>query len=157
MPKVVRDQITPRWLRPKLTDEQWQQLRAVHLENLDQLRAGCMDAQVLWDWGGGILTWIGVAGELKLGIPEMTAQAALFERVVAHYAAHAEIKFPTAGDALLALLGVDQMDQLAAVVDQYTAEKHALAAERRMGQRAGDFYAAHPHLDTELLQEGATA
>jgi hypothetical protein len=157
MPKVVTDRITPRWLRPKLTDAQWQQLRAVHTTNLDQLRNGCMDAQVLWDWGGGILTWIGVAAELKLGIPEMAAQAALFERVVAHYAAHAEIKFPTVDDALLALAGVDQMDQLAGVVDQYTAEKCALDAERRMGQRAGDFYAQHPHLDTELEQEGAPA
>lgn len=53
--------VPPRGLRPTLAPDQVRDLALCHLVNVDAIASGQADADNLWQWAGGVLTWSRVA------------------------------------------------------------------------------------------------
>lgn len=53
--------VPPRGLRPTLAPDQVRDLALCHLVNVDAIASGQADADTLWQWAGGVLTWSRVA------------------------------------------------------------------------------------------------
>lgn len=122
--------LPPRGLRPKLTDDQRQDLGLAHIVNLDTLARGEADEGTLWEWVGGTLTWSRVAELLQVGVDEMKAQLELVTTVVERYGRTGRAVF-TGPEYQLAKAGVGFMDDLAAIVDRATAIAAADWSEAR--------------------------
>lgn len=122
----------PRWMRPKLNKTSLMELGLAHWTNLDALATGQGTTDIMWQVGGGILTWQRVADVVGQGASEMAEQLALFDRVVAHWQATGRVEWPTPNDYDLARKGAQVMDLLAELVDAYTALQAAIWAERRI-------------------------
>jgi hypothetical protein len=132
-------------LRPKLDREQLRDLSLVHHVNLDALRNGSADAELMWQWLGGTLTWLRVAESLQLGLDDMRDQAALCLRVADRYRATGQVTL-TEDEYELAVAGVIVMDELARRVDRATAVRAADWSEEQISRIAaaavnGDSYA----------------
>lgn len=114
----------PRALRPRLQRGQMIDLALAHTTNHELIRTGQADEAVLWQWVGGMLTWYRVAVLLGLGEPEMQQQLLLTEAVLQRYGRTGRVGF-SGPEMQLSADGVQVMDQLAAAVDQPTAERAA--------------------------------
>lgn len=114
----------PRALRPRLQRVQMLDLAVAHTTNHELIRTGQADEAVLWQWVGGMLTWYRVAVLLGLGEPEMQQQLLLAEAVLQRYGRTGKLGF-SGPEMQLSADGVQVMDQLAAAVDQPTAERAA--------------------------------
>jgi hypothetical protein len=133
----------PRWLRPRLADDQLRDLELVHLVNLDAIARGDADEATLWQVVGGMLTWSRVATLLGgLGADDMHAQLDLATRLVQRYGRTGRIVF-TGPEYQLAKHGVDVMDQLARTVDRATAVEAADWSEARVQAMANAPAPAH--------------
>ncbi len=136
MPKYSK---TPRWLRPRLDAGQQRDLGLAHVLNLDTIAKGQGNADILYQWAGGVFTWSRVAELLQVGAPEMAAQLELATTMVNRFTRTGRVIF-TGPEYQLAKTGVEVMDQLAAIVDRQTAiiaaewseaKINALAAQNR--------------------------
>lgn len=119
-PNKPAQEATPRWLRPKLTKDQIDDIGLAHISNLDDISKGRADEQVLWDLVHCVMTWSMVASDMKLGIPEMVEQLNLTTDLVKRYERTGHILF-TGPEYTLARKGIAVMDTLAEKVDQHTA------------------------------------
>ncbi len=126
-----------RGLRPRLDRGQILDLSLAHTTNHGLIRTGQADADVLWQWAGGMLTWYRVAVLLDLGEPEMRAQLELCERVLQRYGRTGRIGF-SGLDLQVSAEGVAVMDQLAAAVDQPTAASAADWSEALVQQMVAE-------------------
>ena len=131
--------LPPRGMRPRLTQQQLQDLSLANHQNLEALAKGQADEDILWQWVGGCLTWCRVADVLSLGLEEMNAQLQLVVDVVTRYGRTGRAVF-TGPEYQLAKLGVGYMDDLAQIVDQATATAATVWAEARCNAMA----AQHP-------------
>lgn len=122
----------PRWLRPKLTAQSLRDLGLAHWTNLDALAIGQGNPEIMWQIGGGLLTWWRVATTIRQGDQDMTEQIDLFDRVVSHSLATGRVEWPTPEDYALARHGAAVMDVLAETVDAYTALQAAIWAEDKV-------------------------
>ena len=122
----------PRWLRPGLTRQSIIDLGLAHWQNLDALHRGEGTPAIMWQVGGGVLTWSRVADLIRRGQPEMQAQVELFDRVVEHWKATGRVEWPNHDDYQLARDGAIVMDELARVVDAHTALQAAIWSEERI-------------------------
>lgn len=131
-------------LRHSLDRDQIRDLALAHNMNLDLLHSGQADQSVLWQWAGGILTWLRVAQLLGVRQAEMNAQCELADRVLQRYAGTGRVEF-IANDYQEARAGVVVMDELAETVDPRTAW---LAAEwsEALINRMADAGATHARL-----------
>lgn len=141
-------------LRRTLTRQQITELGLAHVTNLGLISKGEADESVLWQWVGGILTWMRVAQLLGLGEPEMNAQAELGARVLQRYGRTGRVLF-TGPDYQLAKDGVEVMDQLAEAVDPRTASAAADWSEALVNSLAASCTYALPSIKTAT--EEATA
>lgn len=126
----------PRAFRPRLQASQITELGICHWQNVDAVRAGAADAQVMWSMAGGILTWSRIAELLQAGVPEMKAQLEMMERMIVRWKRTGRIGL-SGLDLQLAKDGADFMDQLAALVDKPTAIAAATWSELEV-QRLAD-------------------
>jgi hypothetical protein len=136
--RTMRRPITPlppRGLRPKLSQDQLTDLALAHIVNLDLIAHGKADEEVLWQMVGGVFTWTRVAQLLQVGVDEMAAQLEVATRVVERYGRTGRIGF-SGTEYQLAKLGVNVMDELAALVDQPTASIAADWSEARVNALA---------------------
>lgn len=92
----------------------------MHHQNLDAIATGGGTLQILRDWAGGCLTWSRVAEQLKAGETELATQLELCATVLDRYTRTGRIGF-TGPEYQLAKAGVGYMDDLAEIVDRYTA------------------------------------
>lgn len=125
----------PRGLRPKLRAGQVLDLAVAHNGNLDTIARGLADAEVLWQWVGGILTWSKVAELLDTGVPEIAEQLDLAHAVIERFRRTGKVGFSGA-EYQLAKKGVIVMDMLAELVDQPTASAAADWSERQVATMA---------------------
>lgn len=114
----------PRWLRPKLTDDQVIGLGVAHIQNLDAIAKGEADEETVWQWVGGTLTWLRVAQLIATGEPEMEEQVRLATAVIERYHRTKRIAF-TGPEYQLAKNGCDVMDALASIAPQHIASQAA--------------------------------
>lgn len=124
----------PRGLRPKLPADQVHDLSMAHNVNLDTIQRGEANTDVLWQYVGGVLTWMRVAEELGVGHPEMLEQHELALRLVARCVRLGGPPHFAAGEYDTARRGVIVMDMLAERVDRRTALAAATWAEIRVQQ-----------------------
>ncbi len=125
--------LPPRGLRAKLDQSQVKDLSLCHLVNLDAIAKGTADADLMWSWCGGCLTWSRVSEALKLGTEEMHRQLDLALAVVERYKRTGRVLF-TGQEYQLAKEGVGYMDDLAAIVDRPTAVAAANWSEQRCAE-----------------------
>jgi hypothetical protein len=125
----------PRWCRPKLTKASLTDLGLAHHENVDIVAKGLGNEEILWQMVGGVLTWSKVAETLQAGVPEMTAQTHLITRLIDRYKATGKVVF-TGLEYQKAKDGAGFMDQLAEMVDAYTALQAAIWSEDRTNEMA---------------------
>jgi hypothetical protein len=132
----IRPECTPRWLRPKLTEQQRKELCMVHHQNLDAIASGTATAHTMWDWAGACLTWSRVAEAIGKGMPEMQQQLALVDSVIDLFERTRRVAFATEADYQLAVDGVVAMDLLAQATDAYSAGLAADWSEAEINKRA---------------------
>ena len=125
--------LPPRGLRPKLHADQVTDLALAHLTNLDLISKGQADEAVLWQMVGGVFTWSRAADLLQVGVDEMRAQLELATRVVERYGRTGRVGF-SGTEYQLAKLGVQVMDELAAMVDLPTAVAAANWGEEQVNR-----------------------
>lgn len=106
----------PRGLRPKLTRDQVADLSLAHIVNLDAIARGEGTEELLWQWAGGVLTWLHAAQLLGEGEDQMDEQCQLVGDVVQRYGRTGKILF-TGPEYQLAKTGVILMDLLVQWVD----------------------------------------
>ena len=112
--------LPPRGLRPRLTPDQVTDLALAHLTNLDLIAKGQATVDEMWQMVGGVFTWSRAADLLQVGVPEMRAQLELATRVVERYGRTGRVGF-SGTEYQAAKIGVQVMDELAALVDKPTA------------------------------------
>jgi len=114
----------PRCFRPRLTADQRRDLSIAHHTNLDLISKGQADAEVLWQWAAGVVTWSEVAKRLKQGEPEIRVQLDLVDAVVDRFRRTGRVGF-SGVEYQLAKDGVIVMDLLAEATDAWTAGEAA--------------------------------
>lgn len=124
----------PRGLRPKLPADQVRDLSMAHHVNLDAIHRAEANTDILWQYVGGVLTWMRVAEELGVGHAEMLEQHELALRLVARSVRLGGRPHFAAGEYETARRGVIVMDMLAERVDRRTALAAATWAEIRVQQ-----------------------
>lgn len=135
--------LPPRGLRPKLAPDQVRDLGLAHWVNVDAIASGGSDADTLWQWLGGALTWHRVATLLHKHQPEryaealaaMDAQCLAGTAVVERWKRTGRVGFSgteyqTAKDA------AQWMDALAEDTDRITAVAAAEWSEARINELA---------------------
>lgn len=135
-PKPVSS--VPRCLRPGLSKDSLRDLGLAHHSNVDSVAKGDANEETLWQMLAGVITWCYVADKLSAGIPEMTAQSHLLTAVLERYRCTGKIGFSGA-EYQLAKEGADVMDQLAEMVDAYTALQAAIWSEGRVKKLREEF------------------
>lgn len=125
----------PRGLRPRLSNDQRQDLEIVHLQTLDDLAKGRGTVETLWDWAGSVFTWGRAAEIAQTGAEEMAAQHELATAICARFKNTGRVLF-TGPEYQLAKQGVEIMTALAHTVDRATAVQAALWSEQRLQQVA---------------------
>jgi hypothetical protein len=118
-------------LRPKLSQEELRQISLCHVINLDAIATGQAKPSMLWDYFGSVLLWSRVAQVLQVGVPEICVQLELCERLVERYGRTELVRFD-GPDYQLAKTGVEVMDQLANLVDPYTAAEASVWSTREI-------------------------
>jgi len=119
-PRRVWVPLPPKGLRPKLDGNQLTDLALAHLTNLDDIASGRADSSVMWQMVEGVLTWSRVADLLEVGQEEMRAQLEIATRVVERFGRTGKVGY-SGVEYQAAKLGVEVMDELAAMVDKPTA------------------------------------
>lgn len=145
-------------LRPKLSQEELRQINLCHIVNLDAIATGQAEPAMLWDHYGSVLLWSRVAQLLQVGVPEICEQLQLCERLVQRYGRTGLVRFDGV-DYQLAKTGVAVMDQLAQLVDPYTAAEASVWSVQAINQIAAGVAGLHqaaaltiphqPHPNTE--------
>jgi hypothetical protein len=125
----------PRWCRPKLTKASLTDLGLAHHENVDTVAKGLGNEEILWQMVGGVLTWSYVAEVMQAGVPEMAEQKDLIIRLIDRYKDTGRVVF-TGLEYQQAKDGAGFMDQLAEIVDAYTALQAAIWSEDRVNEMA---------------------
>lgn len=120
----VRPADLPKWLQPKLSDDQVSGLGMAHIANLDAISKGQADGHTMWQWVGGMLTWLRVAELMGTGHPEMLDQIPLAVSVIERYGRTGRVAF-TGPEYQLAKSGCDVMDALASIAPQHIAAQAA--------------------------------
>lgn len=120
----IKPEQLPKWLQPKLDDDQVSMLGHAHIQNLETISKGQADSDTLWQWVGGTLTWWRVAVLINAGSPEMDKQVQLVTSVIERYGRTGRIAF-TGPEYQLAKEGVDVMDALASIAPQHIASQAA--------------------------------
>ena len=131
--KIKIDQV-PRWLRPKMKKITRTELGLTHYTNIDIMCKGEGTPELMWQIGGGILTFAFIARELRKGETDMLEQSELLRRLVAHYQATGRVEWPSDADYRLGVHGVEVMDLLAELVDHATALAAAEYSETRINE-----------------------
>lgn len=141
----------PRGMRPRLDAGQTLDLALAHMTNLDLVSKGQAGPEVMWQMLGGVFTWHRVAELMPPGtqvivadpdgpaeafavvpaVDAMRAQLELVTGVVERYGRTRRVGF-SGPEYQLDKVGVDVMDQLAAVVDRATAVAAADWSEARV-------------------------
>lgn len=141
----------PRGMRPRLDAGQTLDLALAHMTNLDLVSKGQAGPEVMWQMLGGVFTWHRVAELMPAGtlvvvaepggaddeyaevpaVAAMRAQLELVTGVVERFGRTQRVGF-SGREYQLAKVGVDVMDQLAAVVDRATAVAAAEWSEARV-------------------------
>lgn len=143
--------LPPLGLRPRLDGGQMLDLALAHMTNLDLVSKGQAGPEVLWQMLGGVFTWHRVAELLPAhtqvivaapggtddeyaevpAVAAMRAQLELVTGVAERFGRTRRVGF-SGREYQLAKVGVDVMDQLAAVVDRATAVAAADWSEARV-------------------------
>lgn len=133
--------VPPRGLRPKLAPDQVRDLGLAHWVNVDAIASGTADADTLWQWLGGALTWWRVAKLLSShdavryaeALSAMDAQCLVGESVVNRWKRTGRVGF--SGFEYQVAKGAAQwMDALAEAVDRHTAIAAAEWSEARLNE-----------------------
>ena len=125
----------PPGLRPKLSRDQVADLSLAHIVNLDSIARGEATEELLWQWAGGVLTWLRAAQLLGEGEVQMDEQCELVGEVVRRYGRTGKILF-TGPEYQRAKTGTIVMDLLAERVDRATALQAADWGEAQMNALA---------------------
>lgn len=125
----------PPGLRPKLARDQVADLALAHMANLDAIARGEANEQLLWDWAGGVLTWLRAAQLIGEGEEQMNEQCELVASVVTRYGRTGRIAF-TGPEYQTAKVGTVVMDLLAERVDKHVAIEAADWGEAEMNKLA---------------------
>lgn len=121
----------PRGMRPGLRADQVRDLGLCHHVHVDALASGDADEAVLWQWVGGVLTWSRVAGLTGHGVPEMRQVLEMTTSLVRRFGQTGRVV--CTGPELCAMRdAAGYMDQLAGVVDRFTAIEAAEWSEARL-------------------------
>lgn len=120
--------VPPRGLRPTLAPAQVRDLALCHLVNVDAIAAGQADAETLWQWAGGVLTWSRVA-ELSPAWHDdvrqlMAAGLDLVQAVADRWIRTGRVGF-SGLELTQARLLVELQDAMAEAVDRVTAIRAA--------------------------------
>lgn len=110
----------PRAFRPRLDQSQLRDLSLAHHANLDAIATGDVNEVTLWHAVEAALTWSRTATLLRKYEAAMAQQLSMITDLVTRYGRTGSILF-TGPEYQLAKLGVQVMDELAAVVDAPTA------------------------------------
>ena len=110
----------PRGLRRKLDAAQVRDLGLTHAINLDAIARGTADADTMWQWAGGVLTWARAAELLGVGEAEMCRQVVIARELVSRYKRIGKVGF-SGLDYQFTKEGLQIMDQLIELVDLPTA------------------------------------
>lgn len=110
----------PRGFRPRLDSHQLRDLSLAHHTNLDAIATGDVNEVTLWHAVEAVLTWSRAATLLHRHETAMAQQLSLITNLVTRYGRTGRIVF-TGPEYQLAKLGVQVMDELAAIVDLPTA------------------------------------
>lgn len=116
--------------------------------NLDAIARGDAKSSMLWDLAGSVLTWSRAAQLAGVGVPEMTRQLEMVERLIDRFRRTNLVRFD-GPDYQLAKTGLDVMDELARTVDKATAMVAADWSEREVNRMAAEI--------TRLQQQKASA
>lgn len=128
--------LPPRGLRPKLDRQQQTDLALAHMVNLDAVVSGQADESLMWQLVEAVHTWSRVADLLGVGQDEMRAQLELVTRVVERFGRTGRVGFAGV-EYQAAKLGVEVMDELAAIVDKPTALAAVAWSESRVNAISG--------------------
>lgn len=129
--------LPPPGLRPKLSAAQVRDLGLCHVINLDAIARGDAEPSMLWDLAGSVLTWSRAAQLAGMGVPEMTRQLEMVERLIDRFRRTNLVRFD-GPDYQLAKTGLDVMDELARTVDKATAMVAADWSERQVNRMAAE-------------------
>lgn len=125
----------PPGLRPKLSADQVLDLSLCHVINLDAIARGDAEPSMLWDLAGSVLTWSRAAQLVGAGVPEMTRQLEMIERLIERFRRTNRVLFD-GPDYQLAKHGLQVMDELARTVDKAIAIAAADWSEREINRMA---------------------
>ncbi|MBL0720223.1 hypothetical protein JI742_10005 [Piscinibacter sp. Jin2] len=120
--------VPPRGLRPTLAPDQVRDLALCHLVHVDAIASGQADAETLWQWAGGVLTWSRVA-ELSpswddSAREQMKAGLDLVQAVADRWIRTGRVGF-TGPELVAARQLVELQDAMAEAVDRPTAIRAA--------------------------------
>ena len=127
----------PPGMRPKLSAAQVLDVSLYHAINLDAIAQGTAEPSILWDLARSVLTWSEAAKLAGRGVPEMTRQLEMVERLIERFSRTNRVRFD-GPDYQLAKRGLDVMDELASTVDKAVAIAAATWSEREVDRLADE-------------------